>query len=154
MKRIQLTQGKVALVDDEDFEELNKYKWCVRKYRKTFYVCRSDGKICNKRVFLRMHRVIINTSEEMQIDHIDGDGMNNQKYNLRICTASQNCMNRKKRVDNTSGYKGVSKSGERWRAIIWVNRKQIHLGYFINKLDAYKEYCEAAEKYHKEFAHF
>jgi len=77
-----------------------------------------------------------------------------QRKNLRICTHSENVKNRKKSKNNTSGFKGVFKNGtnKRWRAKIRCNGKQINLGYFDTKLEAYEAYCAACEKYHKEFS--
>ena len=84
MKEIILTQGQVALVDDEDFEYLNQWKWCAIKSRKTYYTTRTIYIPCKMTVI--MHRIIMNTPLDMTVDHIDHNGLNNQKYNLRICT--------------------------------------------------------------------
>ena len=88
------------------------------------------------------------------IDHIDGNSLNNQKNNLRICTQSQNCSNQKIGKSNTSGYKGVSynKGQGKYNSRIRFNKKLIHLGYFVNLKDAARAYNEAAVKYHGEFA--
>ena len=148
-KEIPLTQGKVALVDTEDYDYLNQWKWFTFKCRNTNYATRKyQGKM------LLMHRYIMKPSFDMQIDHINMDGLDNRRDNLRICYHVQNLMNTKKHFDNTSGYKGVCyhKLKRKWVVRINVNKKQIHLGYFIEKEDAALVYNEAALKYHGEFA--
>jgi len=152
MKQIQLTKGYVALVDDEDFEFCSKINWRVLIQQKRRYAYDAN---CNA----SMHLFIMNTPKGMVIDHIDGNGLNNQKSNLRICTQKQNSRNRGKSSNNKSGYKGVSrikssKKIPKWVAQIFVDRKNIYLGSFLTKEQAYKKYCEAAIFYHKEFASF
>lgn len=146
MKRIKLTQGKYTLVDDDDFTELNKNKWYAKKAGRTFYATRNEKGI-------RMHRVIMNPPKNMEVDHKDGDGLNNQKSNLRICTHSQNAKNKGKRKSNKSGYKGVcwDEHSKKWHAQIVFNKKTKHLGKFTSKLLAYEAYCKACKKYHGEF---
>lgn len=98
MKFIPLTQGLFTQVDDEDFNDLNQFKWHIVKAPYTYYAVRAvpslDKVSKNRQIKLRMHRVIMNPSNEMEVDHRDGDGLNNQKANLRICTSSQNMYNR------------------------------------------------------------
>jgi GTP:adenosylcobinamide-phosphate guanylyltransferase len=152
MKEIKLTQDKIALVDDEDFEYLNQFKWCVSKSGHSFYAQTI------RKVKIRMHREIMKTQLENNIgkiiDHIDGNGLNNQKYNLRTCTRAENGRNRHS-VNNSSGYLGVFKiksKKEKWKVQIVVNKKSIYIGTFKDKKDAAKAYNEAAIKYHGEFA--
>lgn len=152
---IPLTQGKVALVDREDYEELSKYKWCAHKKLRTFYAVRNSTKdFRGKGHTIQMHRKIINCPIGMEIDHIDGNGLNNTRANLRVCTHSQNLMNIGKRSNNTSGFKGVSfdKQLKKWLASIHINCKQKNLGLFATAEDAYKAYCDACIKYHREFS--
>lgn len=144
-KQIELTQGQVAIVDDEDFEFLNQWKWFAQKDKNTFYAVRGFGKR------IRMHRVIMNTPNDMQVDHIDGNGLNNTRANLRNCTVAENTRNRKKPSTNTSGYMGVFPSAKKWRAEI-THGKKIHLGYFDNPVDAAHAYDQAAKEYFGEFA--
>jgi len=153
MKKIALTQDKFALVDDDDFEKINKYKWHVRKDRNKWYALRDIGKP-GKRKHIHMHRFIMNTPEGMETDHINNDGLDNRKSNLRVCTKNQNMHNAEKRADNTSGMKGVywHKAAKRWHVRIKVNKKYISLGYFDNIEDAGMEYDYAAVKYFEEFA--
>lgn len=156
-KEIQLTQGKVALVDDEDYEYLNKWKWCLRGTgRGKFYAIRgfSKSKKSNIKGSISMHRQLMKPKKGYVIDHLDGNTLNNQKNNLRICTQSQNISNQKISVSNTSGYKGVcyDKKMNKFRAQIVCNKKRYYLGSYDNPVDAAHIYNAAAIKYHGEFA--
>jgi len=150
MKEIKLTQGKVALVDDEDYEYLNQWNWYASK--------RSNGsfiaiRTVNKKKVL-MHRVIMNTPENLIVDHIDHNSLNNQKSNLRNCTHSQNAQNMKLYCEGIF-HKGISwdKVNEKWKAYIRVNGKLIHLGRFKDEENAARAYNTAATKYFGEFAY-
>lgn len=143
MKKIPLTLGKFALVDDEDFEYLSQWKWCFdRRYATTW----NSGKMT------RMHVFLFRRPKGMQVDHINGDKIDNRKCNLRIVTNSQNSQNRGARSDNTSGYKGVRSQRGKWRAEIKVNYQTINLGCYSTKEQAARAYDEAARKYFGEFA--
>ena len=162
MKEIKLTKGKVALVDDEDFEYLNQWKWYCQenryKHDTLYYAVRS--KTINKhRCLIMMHRVIMETSNELEVDHIDHNGLNNQKSNLRNCTHSQNHMNKVSK--GKSRYLGVcfyiqkrKLRGDRLliRANIVINKKFISLGYFKTEKAAARAYDRCAKKYHGEYA--
>jgi hypothetical protein len=152
MKEITLTQGKIALVDDEDFKYLNQLKWHTVKVGKRHYAANSK-RINNIITRTFMHRLIKNTSQLLQVDHIDHNGLNNQKSNLRNCTFQQNQMN--KQTKNATGYKGVYKHKNLYISQITPpnnNRRSIHLGYFKTKELAALAYNKAAIKYHGEFA--
>jgi hypothetical protein len=157
MKQIPLTQGKFALVDDQDYEFLMQWKWCANKNHKTFYGVRGFWN-CLKQITVQMHRVIAKRMgldiKDKKVDHIDRNGLNNCRGNLRIATNSQSQANRNKRKNNISGYIGVSehKCRNNWHARIQVNGNDISLGYFTNKKDAAKAYNKAALKYFGEFA--
>ena len=150
MKLIQLTQGQFAMVDDEDFEELNKYKWFANWHYNSFRAVRGV-KINGKKKSLQMHRVVMNAQDGDTIDHIDRVTLNNQKSNLRFCTSSQNQHNRKINSNNTTEFKGVSPNGKGYKAQIHLNGKQIYLGIRSTPEEAYELYKEASKKYHGEF---
>lgn len=155
MKKIPLSQGKYALVDDADFEELNKYNWFAhKKSRGIFYVERNYRRIEGKQTTIKMHREIMQPLEGMVIDHIDGDGLNNQRSNLRICTGTENKQNQRKYKNNTSGFKGVSfyRGSRKWGANIGAGGERVFLGLLTSKLKAYEAYCEACIKYHGAFS--
>lgn len=151
MKQIPLTQGKFALVDDEDYEYLNQWKWYAVNDHKMWYAIR-NVKINHRKTTIKMHRIIMNPSIKEQIDHKDRDGLNNQKHNLRICNNSQNHMNIKSRAK--SGYKGVywHVISKKWVAQIKTD-KVYHLGLFITKELAALAYNKAAEELFGEFAY-
>lgn len=150
MKEIELTQGKFAMVDDEDYEKLSNHEWCAALVRHVWYAHRRIG-----RTTISMHRVVMGLgNEEVQVDHIDGNGLNNQKSNLRICNYSENNWNSRKRLDNTSGFKGVNWHIrlKKWCARIQVNGKRKNLGYFDTAEEASYAYDSASREYHGEFS--
>lgn len=147
MKRIPLTQGKFAIVDDDDYESLSKFTWCY-KADKCGYAIRGMW-IYPKTKIIRMHRQIMNTPKGMQTDHINGDGLDNRQSNLRICTNQQNSMGHKKKIKNkTSKFRGVSwlKDRQKWRSVIMFNQKQTHLGHFHSEGDAAFAYNKKAKE--------
>jgi hypothetical protein len=157
MKTITLSQNKVALVDDEDYDFLNQWKWCAIKYKNgNYYAVRHPewDPITKKQITIHMHRLIMNAPDSLEVDHWDSNTLNNQKDNLRLATHSQNQSNRGKTKRNTSGYKGVSlcKKTNKWRALIKFNKKSIHLGYFNNIIDAARAYDQKAIELFGEFA--
>jgi len=156
MKEIKLTQGKVALVDDEDYERLNKSRWLVDTYHTTDYAYRFLIRNLNgerKKSKLYMHNEILVSPLGMEIDHRDSNGLNNQKFNLRFCTKSQNQGNSKSRT-GTSKYKGVSwdRKSRKWFAGIKVSGYRTHLGSFEAEKDAALVYNVAAIEHFGEFA--
>jgi len=144
MKTIELTQGKVAMVDDEDFEELNKYKWCVNKIGNAFYAMGSTRGV-KPRTAISMHRAITNAPKGMMVDHIDGDGLNNCRSNLRIVTNRQNMQNM--HISKSSIYPGVDwqKDRGKWQSRISIKGKSKYLGRFDVEADAYAAYLKALE---------
>ena len=147
MKKIKLTQGKFALVDDEDFEYLNKYKWfCLNKR----YAC-TNKNVNKKRNAILMHRLIMNlTDRKIEVDHKDHNGLNNQKNNLRKCTHQENLKNRL--ACGKSKYLGVSVCANRYLGFIKSNNKTIYLGIHKTEMEAAKAYDAKAKELHGEFA--
>lgn len=152
MKLIPLTQGKFAHVDDEDYQHLIKLKWNALKSGDTFYA-RSKGK--------SMHRKILGlTDPKIKCDHIDHNGLNNQRDNLRVATYSQNNANTLSRKNSTSKYLGVSlknqtvngKTYTYWYAQIRKDKKNIYCRRFKNEIDAAKQYNKWASEIHGIFA--
>jgi len=155
-RRIPLTQGKYAIVDPEDYERLSKHKWHANKGGATFYAVRwAPRKRQKKLTVIYMHRQVLNYPDSDFIDHINHNGRDNRKANLRPATRAQNNYNRKKYDNNSySKYKGVSfkQKNQIWTAQIGLNNKMLFLGYFKKEIDAAKAYDAAARKFHKEFA--
>lgn len=150
MKRIELTKGKTAIVDDDDFENLSKYRW----------YCSNAGYAVNPKhpngVF--MHRILMGfergKSKEIFVDHINGNKLDNRKSNLRLVDKYQNQQNRKNSRANTSGFKGVAfmKSKRKWWAKITVNKQRKFLGYFETAREAGLAYNQAAKNFFGEYA--
>lgn len=159
MIEISLTQNQVAMIDDEDYALVCQYKWCTQKSPTTLYAVSAIAWVNNKNVTMKMHRMIMNAQPNQDIDHIDGNGLNNQKENLRFCDESQNGGNRKKGpfVKNkpcSSKYKGVCwhKRDKKWQSQIKFSGNMYHLGYFENENDAALAYNERALELFGEFA--
>lgn len=156
MKEIQLTQGKVALVDDADFDWLNQWKWTAHQPQKghSFYAIRTSY-AGGRKIAVRMHRLILGLADpKVLCDHRDGDGLNNQRDNLRKCDHKENGRNRLPNKSGTSPYKGVSFKAQhkKWVAQIGVNNKQVCVGYFDTDKLAAIAYNKAAIKHFGEFA--
>lgn len=145
MKKIKLTRGKFALVDDEDFEFLNQWKWCLRNSGR--YAGRCDYKN-NK--WILMHRVINNTPVGMETDHINRNKLDNRRSNLRSVTGCQNMMNVGVPSNNVSGYRGVSwdNKHKKWMAQIVVEWKSIWLGRHSRLEDAISARKQGESIYH------
>lgn len=152
MKEIPLTSGKVALIDDEDFERVTRFKWFAHKICGIWYAARwfrdenGDSKQVGLHVFL--------IPDSVQVDHKNGNGLDNQKHNLRPATASQNSANRRKRSGVSSRYKGVSwiNRQQSWRASIGFMGSHVHLGNYDCEEDAAVSYNHAALAFFGEFA--
>lgn len=157
MKEIVLTKGKTALVDDEDFESLSETSWYAHtKIGYTSYAERGTGRNCSHKIHL-MHRHILRiTDPKIHIDHIDGNGLNNQKTNLRTCSRSQNLSNSRKRKSSTSSlYKGVywDKQMSKWRSRFSLDGKKYHIGLYDSEKEAALAYNCSASFACREFAY-
>ena len=141
---------KYALIDIEDIEKVKEYFWHLEKFNDDlFYVaCSNNGKT------LRLHTLIMNTPKGYVIDHINHNGLDNRKCNLRIATQQENCQNISTPTNNTTGFIGVywNKQNKKWTASIRINNKQKYLGSFIDKTEAIKARLNAELKYYGEFA--
>jgi len=152
VRKIILNNNKgIVLVDDEDYKELSMYKWYLKAVGNGYATTKIN--IGNKWINKYIHHFLLNNPKGFEIDHIDGNGLNNQKDNLRIVTRTQNLMNRKK-YKGTSIHKGVHwrKDCKKWQALININKKQCSLGCFIKEIDAAIAYNDAAIKYFKNYA--
>lgn len=153
-RRIPLTQGEHAIVDPDDYERLSKYNWHVNKTGQTFYAKRS-ARARKTIAAIYMHRCIIKVPAGMVADHINHNGLDNRKANLRLATLAQNNRHRKKfNTKSRLKYKGTYYNRRRreWYARIICDGEPIHLGTFKDEIEAAKAYDQAAKKYHGEFA--
>jgi len=143
-KQIQLTQGKVTLVSDHRLDYLSQWKWHAHFNGCKWYAERKEGK-----KVIYMHREITNAPDGMDVDHLDRDGLNNTDENLRVCTRSQNLLNRGMYSNNKSGFTGVSwfKRDQKYRAQIQRDSKNIHIGYYLTAEEASRAYKEAEKQY-------
>ncbi len=154
MREINLTGGKVAIVDDQDLEWLSRWKWYCDK--DGYAVRRRSDKGVYRSTF--MHRVIMQTPADLQTDHINGDRLDNRRCNLRVCTNMENQQNIRKRNPRggmrPSQYKGVSwdKRKGKWRVVITVNGRPTHMGSFAQEEAAAKAYDDAAKQFFGDFA--
>jgi hypothetical protein len=138
---------KVMLVDDCYLDLASSRKWCLQKTNQTFYAQRQI-----KGIKKYIHRLIMNEPKGF-IDHINGNGLDNRKTNLRIVNAEQNARNSNKPNTNSTGYKGVCKcKNGKYTVGLSINNKRIHIGLFTNIEMAAKAYNEAAKKYYGEYA--
>lgn len=133
------------MIDNEDFDYLSQFKW--HSYAKDYVARSENGKT------ISLHRELMKAKKGLVVDHIDGNTLNNQKSNLRLCTHAENIMHRVKlNKNNNSGTIGVGKFRNKWRARIMIGRKEIHLGLFFDIKDAKTARKEAEKVYFGKFA--
>ena len=151
-KQIPLTRGKFALVDDTDYQELSRFRWHARFTKGKWYAGRAEPFAGGYRLVL-MHRFIMQSGKDEEVDHVDHDGLNNQRLNLRNADHARNLQNQQQQR-RTAGHqaKGVSPRFGKWRAQIQVDGKKIHIGTFATHDEATAAYDAAARRYFGEFA--
>ena len=152
MKEIRLNTGEVTLVDDDDYEYLSQWRWCAVRDGNTTYACRYINEKNKYPILIRMHRIIMNAPKRQEIDHIDHNGLNNQRSNLRFCTHQQNQANQ--RFKRKYKYVGVFMSPDGlFGARIGANGQKYYLGYYKTIEEAAKAYNEASLRFHGENAY-
>ena len=151
MKRIPLTQGFYSLINDCDYELVSRYKWQMHfdgYNRYAIHSYQTDNGIRK----LRMHRLILGVTGTTVVDHINGNGLDNRRENIRECEQRENIRNRIKTSNTRSRYKGVTWHSNKWRARISVGGKKFYLGCYTEENSACSAYDNAAKFYHGEFA--
>lgn len=149
MKIIPLSQGKVARIDDEDFDRVSQFKWYYSNYG---YAVRNIKVSDGRKTIQLLSRFILNATKTMWVDHRSMDKLDNRRANLRLVTPSESQCNRRALVTSKTGQKGVSPFEGRWRATISVRRRRFHLGLFGSVAEAALAYEQAALQLHGEFA--
>lgn len=153
MKLIPLTQGKVTIVDDDVYEWASKFKWYAQKIGRRFYAARSSPMIAGKRTCIFLHRVIMDCPPELEVNHVKGDGLDNRREKLQVCTTLQNlCAYRRKKVGASSKYRGVTWKYKSWQAQIQINGKSHYLGGFSDEKAAALAYDAKARELFGEHA--
>jgi hypothetical protein len=146
--KIPLKLNRFAIIDKEDLSKIFKYSWHMSSSDGHFYAVTS--RTCGQ---LRMHRIIMDCPDGYVVDHINNDGLDNRKSNLRICLSQQNACNRKLNSNSSTGFKGVHKSGNRFNSTIRAKGIDYRLGTFDTAEEAYIAYVEKAKELHGEFHH-
>ena len=149
--------GHKVLIDDEDYERVCKIKWHIKDKAKAekgqYYFCHTDRTGGRKTIYLHRYIMSCDKYHGEDVDHINGNRLDNRKANLRICPHSLNTFNQIKSSRNKTGYKGVHlcQDTKKYVAQIGISRATIYLGSFLDPCEAHAAYCEASKKYHGEF---
>ncbi|MBN2137484.1 MAG: HNH endonuclease [Sedimentisphaerales bacterium] len=157
-RRIRISSPKYTIVDPEDYEALACYEWLGYKSGQQFYAARQERVRVNGRrkvSIIPLHRQIMPVGKGLIVDHVNRDGLDNRKSNLRAGTQAQNICNSKRTARSSSMYKGVSwhKASKKWRALVAFGGKTKFLGYFADEVEAAKAYDAGARELHGEFAY-
>lgn len=151
-------KGSCALIDRDDLEKISKYRWVARASKERTYVQHIINRKDGKYHALHLHRLIMDAPSNMMVDHINGNGLDNRKCDLRVCTHAQNQRNGNKKRKNGTKYKGISlhksqyNGPQRWEAFISFNGKKIHAGIFLKEEDAATAYNITALRYFREYS--
>ena len=150
---IKLTKGCEAVIDVADVPLVEGRNWYASSSKHTVYA-RRDEKLGDGRARISLHRIVIGAEPGVLVDHIDGNGLNNRRSNLRLATNAENMRNARGHLDSASGAKGVSwhKGAAKWRAAIMADRQEHYLGLFDTVESAHAAYCDAAKRLHGQFA--
>jgi hypothetical protein len=150
-REIRLTKGLSALVDAADFDWLSQWNWCANQGRYAVRQSHREDRADGKRGFIHMHREILAPPVGMYVDHVNGDGLDNRRANLRVCTRQQNAQNGRGdlRADKLRGAFAIK---DRWQAIIIANGHRHYLGTFRTQEEAARVYDAAARQLHGDFA--
>lgn len=153
---VPLTKERFALVDEADFALVSSYNWYLGTHSNPDAITRRRGAAGDRKI--SMHRLLLNAPTGVQVDHINGNPLDNRRCNLRLCAPSENVFNTRRRIDNKSGFKGVSRCARgarvRWQAHIHAFGKHYVLGRFDTPEAAHEAYKRAALRLHGEFANF
>ena len=157
MQYIPLTKGQFAIIDDEDYERINQWKWYSQKSNTGYYAARSMGRDKSRFMHYEVLNLAIGKDRKWVVDHINRNPLDNRKENLRICSTQQNLFNSgpKKKKGKTSYYKGIMfhQGHKRWAALLCYKRKQFHLGYFQTEYEAMTAYNLAVVKKMGDYAY-
>jgi len=148
-RTVQLSRGKVAYVDEADYEAVSAHRWAAKPSDQADERWYAFGWVGGRNVY--MHRLILGAPEGVLVDHINGDGLDNRRSNLRLCTRSQNNMNRAARL-GPSGYRGVHEYKGRWRAQLEVEGLIVRTNGFVDPAFAARAYDALAREFHGAFA--
>lgn len=153
---IPLTRGLTTVIDFDDFEKVRGFSWHAHTHRNSFCAARTEYVSTTYKKTIRMHRELLGATPKQEVDHKDGDALDNRKTNLRLCTQAQNGCNTRLRINNTSGFKGVRwhNTGKNWQAYVQRNRPKqfFHLGLFSSAIAAAKAYDQKARELFGDFA--